>query len=89
MLCLAQLMAPARTILFVANASNDAFIILNQQPIAGWHSQRFDSVTAALDEIAASASPSVREELLAAFRQSTRFEWMFWDSAHRREAWPI
>ena len=46
-------------------------------------------VTSALDEIAASASPSVREEMLAAFRQSTRFEWMFWDSAHRREAWPI
>ena len=39
-------MLPAQTLLFVANASNDALTILTQQPIAGWHSQRFDSVTA-------------------------------------------
>ena len=42
-------MAPAHTLLFVCNVSNDALTILTQQPIAGWHSQRFDSVTAALD----------------------------------------
>ena len=42
-------MLPAQTLLFVCNVSNDAFTILTQQPIAGWHSQRFDSVTAALD----------------------------------------
>ena len=36
-------MLPAQTLLFVCNVSNDAFTILTQQPIAGWHSQRFDA----------------------------------------------
>jgi thiaminase/transcriptional activator TenA len=31
----------------------------------------------------------VRAAMLDAFRRSTRFEWMFWDSAWRREQWPI
>ena len=44
---------------------------------------------AALDELAAGATPAVREEMLRAFRQSARFEWMFWDSAYRQEQWPI
>ena len=51
-------MLPAQTLLFVCNVSNDAFTILTQQPIAGWHSQRFDSVTAALD-----AAPAFEEWL--------------------------
>ena len=29
-----------------------------------------------------------RPGVLAAYRRSTRFEWMFWDSAWRAEAWP-
>lgn len=45
--------------------------------------------TTALDELAAKASPAVRAEMLQAFRQGTRFEWMFWDSAYRREQWPL
>lgn len=45
--------------------------------------------TTALDELAAKASPSVRAEMMLAFRQGTRFEWQFWDSASRREAWPM
>jgi len=45
--------------------------------------------TTALDELAEKASPSVRAEMLLAFRQGVRFEWMFWDSAYRREKWPM
>lgn len=30
-----------------------------------------------------------RESMLAAYRRSTRFEWMFWDASWRGETWPI
>ena len=67
-------MLPAQTLLFVCNVSNDAFTILTQQPIAGWHSQRFDSVTAALDAAA-------RPELDGAFFRAFDFEkWEVWAS---------
>ena len=45
--------------------------------------------TDALDVLAAAATPAVVDEMLDAFRQSARFEWMFWDSAYRREQWPV
>ena len=31
----------------------------------------------------------VREEMRAAYLKATRYEWMFWDSAYRLEAWPV
>ena len=43
----------------------------------------------ALDALAAAATPAVREEMLRAFRQAARFEYLFWDSAYRREQWPV
>ncbi|MGE3909172.1 MAG: TenA family protein [Chloroflexota bacterium] len=33
--------------------------------------------------------PRTREAMRRAFHQSMRYEWMFWDMAYRREAWPI
>jgi len=36
-----------------------------------------------LDGVAAN-----RDDVLTAYRRSTRLEWMFWDSAWRGEAWP-
>lgn len=43
-----------------------------------------------LTEQAAAAAGSVeRERMTSAFFESTRLEWMFWDSAYRLEQWPI
>ncbi len=35
------------------------------------------------------AGPAERSRMQAAFVQASRYEWMFWDAAYRREAWPI
>lgn len=41
------------------------------------------------DEASASASAITRESMRQAFRRSTQYEWMFWDSAYRLASWPI
>jgi thiaminase/transcriptional activator TenA len=41
------------------------------------------------DRLAAAASPERVGAMRRAFVRSVQFEWMFWDSAWRREAWPI
>lgn len=46
-------------------------------------------VCALVDAAAQEASPATRTAMARAFRRATRFEWMFWDSAWRRESWPI
>lgn len=52
----------------------------------------FDRVVRAVenyaDRLAATSTSSRREEMAAAYALSTRFEWMFWDSAWRHETWP-
>lgn len=52
----------------------------------------FDRVVRAVenyaDRLAAASTSSRREEMAAAYALSTRFEWMFWDSAWRHETWP-
>ena len=40
------------------------------------------------DEIAERASGSQRKKMKRAFSYSTRLEWMFWESAYRKEQWP-
>jgi thiaminase/transcriptional activator TenA len=44
---------------------------------------------AATDAAAAGASPKVIEKMHFAFTRATQLEWMFWDSAYRREQWPV
>lgn len=41
------------------------------------------------ERLAVAATPAARERMRTAFMQSTRFEWMFWESAYRLEEWPI
>ena len=48
-----------------------------------------DRVRALVDEAAGNATQVTRDAMAIAFRNATRFEWMFWDSAWRVEAWPI
>jgi thiaminase (transcriptional activator TenA) len=47
------------------------------------------AVIAATEAAAAGASDGVRARMHAAFARSTQLEWMFWDSAHRLETWPV
>jgi thiaminase/transcriptional activator TenA len=41
-----------------------------------------------VDRLAADADGPTREAMAAAFCRATEYEWMFWDSAWRRESWP-
>jgi thiaminase/transcriptional activator TenA len=43
----------------------------------------------AITDRAAAAAPPRRRAMLRAFLRSTQYEWMFWDSAYRREDWPV
>lgn len=47
-----------------------------------------ESVKAATDRAAASASEPVRARMLTAFIRSTQYEWLFWDGAYQRRGWP-
>jgi len=64
-----------------------------KQWIETYGGEAFEAATfravGALDQLAEAATPAVRGEMLRAFQQSARFEWMFWDSAYRREEWSI
>ena len=47
-----------------------------------------DAMIATTDALAATASPATLGAMQAAFTRAMQLEWMFWDSAHRGEAWP-
>lgn len=51
--------------------------------------QAVDAVIEIVDTVAAAASARTREKMSAAFRQASRLEWLFWDSAWREAAWPV
>lgn len=42
-----------------------------------------------VDHSAAGGGPDLHAAMRRAFLTSFRYEWMFWDMAYRREAWPI
>lgn len=48
-----------------------------------------DRVRALVDQAAAHATSATRAAMGTAFRNATRYEWMFWDSAYRRAGWPV
>jgi thiaminase (transcriptional activator TenA) len=41
------------------------------------------------DEAAATTTSRIRASMLAAFRRSTQYEWLFWDGAWRQRTWPV
>ena len=61
--------------------------------IATYASPEFDAVVeavlAATDRVGAVTSPVERARCRAHFATTTRYEWMFWDAAHRGLAWPV
>ena len=63
-----------------------AWIDTYSDPVFG---ETVGAVTAIVDRTAAVATPTVRQAMLRAVLRSTQYEWMFWDSAYRREGWPV
>ncbi|MFO1036015.1 MAG: TenA family protein [Geminicoccaceae bacterium] len=47
------------------------------------------AVLAIVDRAAEAASDADRHLMREAYLTAVRYEWMFWDSAWRREAWPV
>lgn len=47
------------------------------------------AVIATTDEVAARQTAETIARMHLAFTRATQLEWMFWDSAHRRETWPV
>ena len=43
----------------------------------------------ATDEAAAGAAPGLRARMHGAYARAAQLEWLFWDSAYRRETWPV
>lgn len=41
------------------------------------------------DTLAATASEATRKDMVHAYLQAARFEWMFWDAAYHSKVWPI
>jgi len=46
-------------------------------------------VLQAADTTAAGLQPGEREAMKRRFVTTSRYEWMFWDMAYRRESWPV
>jgi len=45
-------------------------------------------VIAVADRAAETTTPVFRQRMLAAFVRACQYEWLFWDGAYRRRAWP-
>jgi thiaminase/transcriptional activator TenA len=66
---------------------------LYAQWIASYGSPEFDavveSVLAVTDGVGDDLGPSERTRCHEHFAVTTRYEWMFWDAAHRQLTWPV
>ncbi len=51
--------------------------------------QAVDAVIDVVDEVATGAAPRTRDAMHHAFKRATQLEWMFWQSAHDLNAWPV
>ena len=50
---------------------------------------RVDAYIAKAAEFARPILIELRARMHAAYRRASQYEWMFWDSAWRLEAWPV
>lgn len=48
-----------------------------------------EQARAILDRVAADASDGDRKRMRLAFTTASRYEWLFWDAAWRRQTWPV
>lgn len=51
--------------------------------------EQVKAVIAITDRTAEAAASAEQERMMAAFKRSTQYEWMFWESAYRMEPWPV
>ena len=57
--------------------------------VAAYDDPAFHAATAtARDLVDAAATAEQEEAMHGAFAVATRYEWLFWETAHRREGWP-
>ncbi|NRQ32907.1 TenA family protein [Nonomuraea sp. NN258] len=69
---------------------------LTEHPYRAWISTYSDpdfaasveQIKAITDRLAAGADAATREAMADAYGRAAAYEWMFWDSAWRRETWP-
>lgn len=52
-------------------------------------SESVDRAIEITDRIAETSSETVQRRMTQAFKDSSKMEWMFWDSAYRVEQWPV
>jgi thiaminase (transcriptional activator TenA) len=68
--------------------------LVEGHPFARWVAAYDDpafhaSVEQARGFVDAAATPELLEAMHEAFAVATRYEWLFWETAHAREAWPV
>ncbi len=51
--------------------------------------EEVEAVISITDRTAVAATEDQRARMLDAFKRSSQYEWMFWDSAYRLETWPV
>jgi thiaminase/transcriptional activator TenA len=51
--------------------------------------ERSVKICALLDRLAADADPATRARLARHYLTASRYEWMFFDMAWRKEQWPV
>ncbi len=54
-----------------------------------WFRELVEEQIARIDDIAEQVTPQDRERMRNHFVISSRYEYMFWDMAYRKEAWPV
>ena len=68
-----------------ANATYQRWIDAYADPAYG---ETVRTVLAMVNAVAAGVSEAERERMKAHYRRSSRYEWMFWDSAYHGRGWP-
>jgi thiaminase/transcriptional activator TenA len=48
-----------------------------------------DAAVGVMDRVAVDLAPAERSRVVGHYRTTSRYEWMFWDAAWRRECWPV
>ena len=71
-----------------AEADNPYHAWIDTYSDAGF-GEAVEAVIAITDRAAAASTDHRQEAMLRAFKRSTQYEWMFWDSAYRMEDWPV
>lgn len=70
---------------------------LDDHPYADWialysdpaFAEQVQRARGIVDRLGASADDAAAGRMVSAFVTASRYEWMFWDAAWRRETWPI